>query len=510
MMSTITEVTLFVSRWFELSLVVKATALLVLGLLMVVLTRRSRASVRHLILATTFAGIGLLPLILIAEPVIPIRVVSTQSSAPDSSGSPAPTATALPAPTATELPRADVSRGLMHLVGSHPAAGQLLRRTAYLIWIVGVLVFLAPLAISAWRVRRYRCGALPWPEQQEGIRVLAAELGIHIPVEVLLHEKIAAPLTCGFLNAAILLPVDAPDRGDAGLRRSLVHELEHIRRRDWLTQALARTICGLYWFHPLVWMAWRRLCLEAERACDDAAIQHEQPVERAEYAAQLVSLARRMSAEAPAAVLCLANRSDLSKRVSALLDGTQRRGRAGLAAIATILIGAALFTFALAPLHVVAQTGSARESEPGESQLTRELPLYPGANLKPEDRVEKPHRASLDLQHLEVSEASAAKYQAAAAAPDVLAYYRRSLQRFGSVTECTGGQNRLVSIRVDPQYLQNPGACRPMQFGEGETELKTVADGEHWIVTVLPTAAGSEFTLVHVRNAKPARASTTH
>jgi beta-lactamase regulating signal transducer with metallopeptidase domain len=58
---------------------------------------------------------------------------------------------------------------------------------------------------------------------------------------------------------------------------------------------MARVVCALYWFHPLVWIAWRRFCLESERACDDAVVRS---VERIAYAEQLVALARRLSGRA--------------------------------------------------------------------------------------------------------------------------------------------------------------------------------------------------------------------
>ena len=96
--------------------------------------------------------------------------------------------------------------------------------------------------------------------------------------------------------------------GDTSLRRAFVHELEHVRRRDWWVHLAARVTCALYWFHPLVWIAYRQLTLEAERACDDAVVERE---ESTQYAEQLVELARRMGAAGPqpsspwpAAVIC--------------------------------------------------------------------------------------------------------------------------------------------------------------------------------------------------------------
>jgi beta-lactamase regulating signal transducer with metallopeptidase domain len=493
-MSTVIQVILFLGRCFELSLLVKTTVLLVLGLIAVVLARRSRASVRHFILVATFAGLTLLPLVLLAAPGIPLRVVLPAASAPGVNMA-----------LATSALRSGGGNALAEYSIDYPAGKtQLLLRMIDFTWIVGSTLFLIPVAIGAWRVRRLRRSGIPWLEQRGPVRAMAAEFEIDARIELLLHEDIAAPLTCGIRRPAIVLPLNVDEWRDADLRRSLVHELEHIRRRDWIIQMIARMTCAFYWFHPLVWIACRRLCLEAERACDDAAIQSTAGAEREEYAAQLVSLARRISAAPAEAVLGLANRSDLSRRVSALLDDTQRRGRAGLAVGVPICLCAAVLFFAMAPMRVIAQSSVPHELRTGD------LPLYPGANAKPEQRVEGPHRASLNLDHVEVGEASAGKYQAASGPSEVLAFYRKSLKRFGIVTECTGGRNRTESVRIDPESLQNPTACNPMEFGEGETELKASARGEFWTVTIQPRETGSEFTLVHIRDAKPSRDLTAN
>jgi ankyrin repeat protein len=114
-------------------------------------------------------------------------------------------------------------------------------------------------------------------------------------------------------------------------------------------------------------MAWRRLCLEAERACDDAVIVREQPTE---YAGQLVSLARRLSKPHMQHALGMANRSDLSTRVSALLDGSQRRGRVGLVAAVSAIAVASLVVLAIAPVRAVAQSvSSARRPAPLDRAL---------------------------------------------------------------------------------------------------------------------------------------------
>jgi uncharacterized protein (TIGR03435 family) len=158
-------------------------------------------------------------------------------------------------------------------------------------------------------------------------------------------------MTCGVLRPAIFLPADAPGWNENNLERALVHELEHVRRYDWPVHCLARIACAVYWFHPLVWIAWRRLALEAERSCDDAVLRGSEPIA---YADQLVALARRRSAARRTPVIAMANRSDLSARVGAVLDGKQTRGRAGAWLVTGACVAAAAIVLTMSPLRMVA------------------------------------------------------------------------------------------------------------------------------------------------------------
>jgi hypothetical protein len=170
----------------------------------------------------------------------------------------------------------------------------------------------------------------------------------------------------------IVLPLDARDWSDAQLRRALLHELEHIQRGDWVMQIMARVVAALYWFHPLVWMAWRRLCLEAERSCDDAVVMSE---ERTDYAEQLVTLAQRMSATPVQPLLGMANRSDLSTRVTAVLDDRLRRGRAGLALVTGTVAAAVIVVATVAPVRAVVKEDAVITADAQQSldQRAREL-----------------------------------------------------------------------------------------------------------------------------------------
>jgi hypothetical protein len=180
---------------------------------------------------------------------------------------------------------------------------------------------------------------------------------VHRHVDVLLHNEIATPFAVGFWFPTIMLPADAPRWLQGDLRRALIHELAHVRRRDWAFQLGAWTACAFHWFNPLVWIARRRLCLEAERACDDAVVTGDGS---AEYADQLVSLAERVSRGVPPPALAMARRSDLSARVSAVLDSAQRRGPAGKAMAVSILLAMAVTVMSIASLQ--AEPAAARKS----------------------------------------------------------------------------------------------------------------------------------------------------
>ncbi|MGH7868614.1 MAG: TIGR03435 family protein, partial [Candidatus Dormibacteraceae bacterium] len=157
------------------------------------------------------------------------------------------------------------------------------------------------------------------------------------------------------LHPAILLPADAQAWEREDLNRALMHELEHVRRGDIVSHPLARAVCAVYWFHPLVWMAWWQLVLEAERSCDDAVIARW---EATGYADQLVGLARRLLAAAKSPVLAMANRSDLVIRVGAILDTRQRRGHEGRLVVAFGCAAATVLVLTMSPLRTISESRS--------------------------------------------------------------------------------------------------------------------------------------------------------
>ena len=326
----------------ELSLVFKATVVLTAALAASYGARRARAAVRALILACGFAAVLVLPLAGLVVPARTVRIPVT------------------PPPQAAGFVE-DVSSTFSRAIGGTTALSRsAAERKSYarptgaaalrVVWVVGAVITLIPLLAGLWRLRRLARDGRPWPEGRTLIDEVCGDEWRHRPVHVFVHDELTAPMTCGVWRPAIGLPADVVRWTQPEIRRALVHELEHVRRRDWWLQLTARLACALYWFHPLAWAAWRRLHVETERACDDTVLR---TADAAAYAEQLVSLARRVSGRYPAPVLFMASRSELGARVTAILDGHSARGRASTACTSAVVALAAALALAISPLQAV-------------------------------------------------------------------------------------------------------------------------------------------------------------
>jgi hypothetical protein len=226
------------------------------------------------------------------------------------------------------------------------------------IYAAGVAILLAWLAIGVLRLRRLADEGEVWLDGTATMNAIALDAGVRKPALVILSRAVDVPLTFGFRRSTIVLPLAARSWDAEELARALRHELEHVRREDWMMQIVARAACAVYWPHPLVWVAWRRFCLEAERACDDSVIGTHAPDA---YAGQLVALARGLRRMPAMPALGMAGRSRLAMRIRAILDPVQPRGPHGRpAAFAAVIVVLALLV-SIAPTQIVSAAASDEE-----------------------------------------------------------------------------------------------------------------------------------------------------
>ncbi len=125
--------------------------------------------------------------------------------------------------------------------------------TLFIFYLIGFFILIARLLVGM--LFSYRLAA----------RAVRDDKGFYV-------SRISAPLTIGLFRPRILLPVESPDWDSDKLAVVLIHEKEHVRRRDPLVEWLSLLNRCIYWFHPLAWWLNGKLSSLAEQSCDEMVI----------------------------------------------------------------------------------------------------------------------------------------------------------------------------------------------------------------------------------------------
>ncbi|HEX9129982.1 MAG TPA: M56 family metallopeptidase [Gemmatimonadaceae bacterium] len=328
-------------------LLAKLTLILALGLIVAATLRSLSPSHRHLILVATLASGLALPVAMVLSPRWNVSVLPRSfspvlsptsgraaSSANDSKSHSFTGSVAQKGATDSRLSNSALTAKVIDADVEQPTAeargfvtNVRLLPMLPLLWVVGFAAVMAWLAIGRFGLRRIAASAWPlnspdWSGILNEERNYAA---VTKPVLLYSSFAVSTPLTWGSRNPIILLPEDAVDWPEAHRRIVLRHELAHVARGDSFTQLVAGFVCALYWFHPLVWIAERRLRSECERACDDNVVSLGTPA--AEYAAHLLEVARSARAFGAPGFLsvAMARPSQLEGRLLAVLNESRRR-----------------------------------------------------------------------------------------------------------------------------------------------------------------------------------------
>ena len=143
------------------------------------------------------------------------------------------------------------------------------------LWLAGVLVCSLRLAFASMHTvaLRRQCAPEQGPISAVVAR-LAARLGVQRSISVRIAPTTMAPATFGLFRPVILVSSAtvlglAPQQ----LEAVLAHELAHIRRHDYLVNVLQMMAETLFFYHPAIWWASRRIRVERELCCDDVAVE---------------------------------------------------------------------------------------------------------------------------------------------------------------------------------------------------------------------------------------------
>lgn len=141
-------------------------------------------------------------------------------------------------------------------------------------WLTGLSIFLLAIVTRAVRFSVYlaRMKKPSGPFQTE-IDRLRPNFAGSAKTKVWLLEGIGQPFVWGLWRGGIYLPTDFSDHGNIDHRRKiLAHEFAHIARLDAFINTLQVIAQTIFWFHPLIWWANKKIRAEREKCCDETVI----------------------------------------------------------------------------------------------------------------------------------------------------------------------------------------------------------------------------------------------
>jgi len=152
----------------------------------------------------------------------------------------------------------------------------------------------------------------------------------------------------GVWRSKIVIPNDFETRYSAGERTLiLAHEHAHLERGDALTNWVALVHVCLFWFNPLIYLAWSRFRFDQEIACDATVLRQLKPSRRY-YARALAKSALSMTATLS---FGWSRRHSLIERIALLKRPTPSRARrlAGHSLALVLTLSCAYATWAAQP-----------------------------------------------------------------------------------------------------------------------------------------------------------------
>lgn len=168
------------------------------------------------------------------------------------------------------------------------------------IWIIGMLLF-STFTIRAWYELKKLKANLLLPKNKEITHLFEqCKQDLQISKQLILTESplVKSPFTFGLFHTYVIIPVHLEKTLTLHeIKYVFLHELHHYKARDIITNYLIIFFQTLYWFHPLVWIAFKQMKLDREIACDHSVLHHLDKKYYREYGHTIIHFADNFSRE---------------------------------------------------------------------------------------------------------------------------------------------------------------------------------------------------------------------
>ena len=110
---------------------------------------------------------------------------------------------------------------------------------------------------------------------------------IRLRENVYITERIMSPFSMGLIHPKILLPSSLEEEYYAPV---IMHEKVHIARKDIWMKHIGMALLMVFWFQPLLWLAFYLFVNDMEEACDESVLRKSTKVFQMQYAKALVEV----------------------------------------------------------------------------------------------------------------------------------------------------------------------------------------------------------------------------
>lgn len=144
------------------------------------------------------------------------------------------------------------------------------------LWCAGLVVMGARFGGSFFYLKTLRAQenivAIP-PVWKQELKRLSIALGLRCEVAIATSARISSPLTLGSISPIILVPAGLlSGLSSTQIEAILVHELYHIKRRDYILNICQALVEVLLFYHPALWHINTIIREERENCCDDQTL----------------------------------------------------------------------------------------------------------------------------------------------------------------------------------------------------------------------------------------------
>ena len=187
-------------------------------------------------------------------------------------------------------------------------------------WIFGTFLFSLRILTGLVYVEKVRRDAtLLQNEWSNRIHQLAQHLNIDRLISLAESSAIQVPIIIGHFKPMILIPIGmCTSLSTEQLETIFLHEIAHIRRKDYLINLLQVAVEAIYFFNPFVWIVSGIMKREREHCCDDAVVQLHGSAR--EYAEALTTLEELRLSKVGLSLSLAENKNQLLNRIKRLME----------------------------------------------------------------------------------------------------------------------------------------------------------------------------------------------